>query len=168
MSYAFSVSRRGVRTAAALGAATLGLLATTGCGLTKPTPLATVTVGSDTVTTEAACIAREKKPLGREEGFACLQQKTDATITVGQGDRVHVGVEPEMADAGWVYFVDQRPMSAEELGSTYQTFQADQWFQPQPGQNGQATVPDEVTLSVATLGEDELEGVWNITLKREQ
>lgn len=168
MSYAFSVSRRGVRTAAALGAATLGLLVTTGCGLTQPTPLATVTVGSDTVTTEAACMATEDKPLDREEGFACLKGKPDATITVGQGDRVHLGVEPEMADAGWVYFVNQRPMSAEELGSTYQTFDADQWFQPQPGQGGQASVPDKVTLSVATLGEDDLEGVWNVTIKREQ
>jgi hypothetical protein len=163
MSYAFSVSRRGLRTAAALGAATLGLLVTTACE--KPTPLMTVTVGSDTVTTEAACYAENGEALSREEGFGCLKQKTDRTITVGQGDRVHLGVEPEMADAGWVFFVDQRPMSAEELGSTYQTYEVDQWFQPQPGQG---SVPDEVTLSVATLGEDELEGVWNIKVEREK
>jgi hypothetical protein len=163
MSYAFSVSRRGVRTAAALGAATLGLLATTACE--KPTPLMTVTVGSETVTTEAACYAESGESLKRDEGFACLKKKADTTITLSQGDRVHVGVEPEMADAGWVFFVNQRPMAAEELGSTYQTFDAGQWFQPQPGQQ---SVPDEVTLSVATLGEDDLEGVWNIKVKREQ
>ncbi|MDT0378469.1 DUF2771 domain-containing protein [Streptomyces sp. RKND-216] len=163
MSYAFSVSRRGLRTAAALGAATLGLLVTTACE--KPTPLMTVTVGSETVTTEAACYAEDGKALSRDEGFACLKQKPDATIGVRQGDRVHVGVEPEMADAGWVVFANQRPMSAEELTSTYQTFDAEQWFQPQPGQG---SAPDEVTLSVATLGEDELEGVWNIKVTREK
>lgn len=165
MSYAFSVTRRGLRTGAALGAATLGLLVTTGCGLTAPTPLTTVTVGSDTVTTEAACYATEGEALTRDEGFACLKEKADTTITVGQGDRVHLGVEPEMAEAGWVFFVNQRPMSAEQLSSTYQTFDADKWFQPQPGQS---SVPDEVTLSVATLGEKDLEGVWNIKVEREQ
>lgn len=168
MSYAFSVSRRGVRTGAALGAAALGLLVTTGCGLTKPTPLATVTVGSDTVTTEAACLASEDEPLGNEKGLACLKEKSDATVTVRQGDRVHLGVEPEMAKSGWVYFVDQRLLAPGELDSTYQTLDTDQWFRPQPGQNGQASVPDEVTLSVATLGEDSLDGVWNVTIKREQ
>lgn len=163
MSYAFSVSRRGLRTAAALGAATLGLLVTTACE--KPTPLMTVTVGTDTVTTEAACYAEDGAALQREEGIACLQQKAEKTIEVGQGDRVHLGVEPEMADAGWVYFVDGRPLAAEKLGSTYQTFDATQWFQPQPGAT---SMPKEVTLSVATLGDDEIGGVWNIKVKRDK
>lgn len=166
MSHAFSVPRRGARTVAALGAAALGLLVTTGCGLTKPTPLATVTVGSETVTTEAACFETENEPLKPEEGLACLDKKAGATLTVAQGDRVHLGVEPEMAEQGWVYFVNQRPMSAEELGSTYQTFQTDGWFQPQPGPNGQPKTPDKVTLSVATLDKNQLNAVWNITLKR--
>ncbi|EST39276.1 hypothetical protein N566_02870, partial [Streptomycetaceae bacterium MP113-05] len=147
----------------ALGAATLGLLVTTACE--KPTPLTTMTVGSDTVTTEAACYAGDGGALKRKEGIACLKEKADKTLTVAQGDRVHLGVEPEMADAGWVYFVNGNPMSAEKLGSTYQTFDADEWFQPQPGAT---SVPDEVTLSVATLGDDEIGGVWNIKVEREK
>ncbi|MFR9673651.1 hypothetical protein [Streptomyces sp. TR06-5] len=165
MSYAFSVSRRGVRTAAALGAATLGLLATAGCGMTEPTALTTVTVGSETVTTEATCLPEGDGGLTRKEGFACLKKKPDATITVKQGDRIHLGVEPDMAETGWIYFVNQRPMSAEAMKSTYQTVDSNDWFQPNPNQ---PSPPKKVTLSVTTLGKNELKGIWNITVEREQ
>jgi hypothetical protein len=167
MSYAFPVSSRGVRTAAALGAAALGLLVTTGCGLTKPTPLTTVTVGSETVTTEAACFAAEDKALKGKEAVDCLKKGADATITVDQGERLHLGVEPEMGHAGWAYFVNQRPMSAKMVDSTYQTLDTSQWFQPQ---RGQSAAPDEVTLSVVTFGEGQGEaaGVWNVGIKRTQ
>lgn len=89
------------RAAAALGAVSLGLVLLTACE--KPTPLATVTVGTKTVTTEATdkCYADGKK-LPSPIFIACLSAAPKHTITVKPGEKVRVGVDPSIGEKGWL------------------------------------------------------------------
>lgn len=165
MSYAFSVSRRGLRTAAALGAAALGLLVTTACE--KPTPLMTVTVGSDTVTTEAACYA-DGEALKQSSFKKCLNEKADESIEVGYGDKIRIGVEPETADKGWTLLVNGRRALPEPIDTTYHSFPGDVFFQrsaqPRSGAGGGA---DEAKVSVVAMGDGKVYGIWHVKAERE-
>src|SRR5690242_12170894 len=90
------------RSAAAVGAVVLGLAALSACS--KPTPLATVTVGSDTINSQAACY-NDGKPLSTSTLRSCLSKTpTDNAITVRAIDSVHIGVDPDVAKNGWLVF----------------------------------------------------------------
>ncbi|GAA2386290.1 DUF2771 domain-containing protein [Streptomyces glaucosporus] len=152
---------RTIRTAVAIGAATLGLVALSACE--KPTPRATVTVGSDSVSTEATCF-EEDKALTQDKVLSCVQKKTDTAITVGEGDMLRIGVDPEIAETGWVVFLGERPVVSEPIGKTYRSFSSDGLFSQANG-----TSSDKVQLSIVGYdGSKYRGGVWRIDLDREK
>ncbi|MDG9704194.1 DUF2771 domain-containing protein [Streptomyces sp. DH37] len=153
---------RTIRTAVAIGAATLGLVALSACE--KPTPRATVTVGADSVSTEAACYEDNEK-ISQDKVLSCAKQETDTSITVGEGDLLRIGVDPEMAEDGWVLFLDGQPAVTDRIGKTYRSFSGDAFFQN--GEQGQGGEPQSVQLSIVEYDGSDYRGVWNVELKRE-
>lgn len=147
------------RRAAALGAVSLGLFALAACD--KPTPLATVTVGSSSVHTEAAkgCYNDGNK-IAETKFVACLQGKATQKITVPAGEEVRIGVDPAIADNGWILAIGTSGKS-DLLKSSYRSFSGDQFFTD--AQTGQTT--NSVTLNVIeTTGKQDYLGVWQIKL----
>ncbi|MEU7044470.1 hypothetical protein AB0A77_25885 [Streptomyces varsoviensis] len=155
---------KGRRAAAAVGAVTLGLVALTACD--KPTPLATVTVGSTTVSSEATdgCFG-DGKALDKSVMEKCLSKKDGKTVKVGAGEKVRIGVEPKIADTGWVV-VAGGPVMPEPTNNTYRTFDTDTLF-TQKNQMGQATLMDKVTVTVIELNKGEAKGMWHFNLERD-
>lgn len=166
MNNAISDSRRGLRTATAIGAVSLGLLALSACE--KPTPLTTVTVGTDTVNTEAACYAHGD-PIESSEAKKCLEKKAEQSISAGKGDKIRFGVEPDMAETGWMLFIDGRPVLPEPIDKTYYSFPADAFFQQssQPGRPSQKP-PKSVQVSVVETADGEFHGVWQLRVERDK
>lgn len=163
---AFSSWGKG-RRAAALGAVSLGLLTLSACE--KPTPLATVTVGTDSVIAEAVCYD-DGKPLGRLDAedkaeqakFAkCLSTAPTETITVHPGEKVRLGVEPDMAEQGWIALSNAARLNNLSK-QTYQTFEGDQLFLNQQTRS----LEDSAVVSVMTSKAGGYTGVWNIKLER--
>ncbi|MGW3242050.1 hypothetical protein [Streptomyces sp. NPDC001070] len=149
------------RRAAALGAVSLGLIALSACE--KPTPLATVTVGDKTVTTEATskCYVKGKK-LTEQVFLACLQTKPKKTVTVRAGDKVRIGVDPEIAEKGWVVATGTSGKSGLLKDTTYRSFDAETLLSD--SQTG--TAASEVTLNIIeTSGAQDYLGVWQFKLK---
>jgi hypothetical protein len=152
------------RTATAAGAVALGLLALSACE--KPTAMATVTVGSESVSHEAACHADGKK-LATEKLRECLDKDFGDQLTVHDGEKVRVGVDPEIAETGWAVVLNGQPAMSEASKDTYKTFPYDQVFAPQQGGLGGAQVPEKVRLTIiqVTKGGD-ASGTWQFTLKK--
>jgi len=156
MTNATSGSRRRLRTASALGAVSLGLLALSACQ--KPTPLTTVTVNGDSVHTEAACY-HDGKAIDNDKLKGCVNKKPDVSLKVAQGDRVRIGVEPDVADHGWVLYGSQQQ---EAFHNTYQSFSGDAFFQSTQG----GAPSDKAQLTVLELKNSKVTGVWVVKLKR--
>lgn len=162
MTYAIPGTRRGLRSATALGAVSLGLLAATACE--KPTPLATVTVGSDTVTTEAACY-EDGEAIRQSKVQDCLGKKAGKSIEVARGDKIRFGVEPGMADTGWMLFVNGQPALPEPIDTTYYSFPGDAFFQSQdPG--GQGGTGKKAQVSIVETAKGKVKGVWHVNVER--
>ena len=157
--------RRTIRTTVAVGAATLGLVALSACG-EKPTPMSTVTVGSDSVSTEAACY-RDGDAISQERVFSCAQEKTDTTITVGEGDILRIGVDPEIAESGWVFFINGQPATADPIEKTYRSVSGDGIFTSQQAQSDDGSKPKSVQFSIVEYDGSQYRGVWNIKLESE-
>ncbi|MFP8964296.1 DUF2771 domain-containing protein [Streptomyces nanhaiensis] len=153
---------RTIRTAVAIGAATLGLVALSACE--KPTPRATVTVGSDSVSTEAACYEDNGK-ISQEKVLSCAKEGTETSITVGQGDLLRIGVDPEIAEDGWVLFLNGQPAVTDRITKTYRSFSGDAFFQNGGDQQGGS--PQSVQLSIVEYDGSNYRGVWNFELERE-
>ncbi|MCC3770409.1 DUF2771 domain-containing protein [Streptomyces sp. UNOC14_S4] len=157
MTVAFFQGRRR-RGAAAVGAVAFGLLALSACD--KPTPLATVTVGSTTVQTEAACFD-EDKALDQAGLEKCLkEQPSDSakTVKVKPGDKVHVGVDPKIADEGW-FVVSSNQQQNNNTKLTYATLDGQRLFAV-PSPMGGSTLSKDTVLSVISKN-----GVWSVKLQ---
>ncbi|MBH1936052.1 DUF2771 domain-containing protein [Streptomyces sp. AV19] len=150
MTAAFFRGRRR-RAAAAAGAVTFGLVVLSACD--KPTPMATLTVGSSTVQSEASCY-EDGGAIDQKDLADCLG-KSGKTIKATVDDKLHIGVDPKIADHGWTVFVDGQPALG-KMTKTYRTLQAGGFFQ-----GGK----DEVKISIVEVGDREALGVWNFTLK---
>lgn len=151
MTAAFFRGRR-QRAAAAVGAVTFGLVALSACD--KPTPLATVTVGSTTVTSEAACYEDgerlDNKALGK-----CLAEGSPKTIKVKPGEKVRVGVDTKLADKGWMVLSNGASLT-DRLKLSYTSLDNQNvFYDPRTRQ----AVPSTL-LSVITS-----DGVWNFKLE---
>ncbi|MGW8374364.1 DUF2771 domain-containing protein [Streptomyces sp. ODS28] len=155
MSYA--ISRRGVRTATAIGAVSLGLLALSACE--KPTPMATATVNGESVSVEASCYEGGKTiPSGQVK--ECLGKKAEKSVKVGPGDKVRFGVDPDIAKDGWFLVSDNKTTPLPQpTKKTYHSFPGDAFFQQQSamGQPGPPKKEAQVTIGTAT-------GVWHVKL----
>ncbi|MET7764427.1 hypothetical protein ABZS86_30905 [Streptomyces sp. NPDC005355] len=158
---------KGRRAATAACAVSLGLIALSACD--KPTPLATVTVGTTTVTAEApnGCYG-DGKDLSSAKFKKCLSAKPDKTIKVGAGDKVRIGVDPEIAKSSWG-LIANNPVMAEASKETYRSFDSDTLFAQQNPQTGQTSLQKSVTITVAELGKGSqgIKGIWRFKLERD-
>ncbi|MBT3154821.1 DUF2771 domain-containing protein [Streptomyces sp. CHD11] len=148
--------RRAVATA---GAVSAGLLVLAACD--KPTPIATVTVGSDSASSEATC-GGEGKALKAAELTKCLQDKGVDELTVDPDEPVRFGVDPEIADNGWIILMNGQPLLSEAETKTYTTIPGNIFFNAQYGAQGDSTL-----VSIKEGGNDEATGLWSFRLKKD-
>lgn len=149
--------RHSRRAAATLGAVSAGLLVLSACD--EPTPMATVTIGSDSISAEAACY----RTLTAAEAVECAKEKPSKSIELPEDEALRIGVDPEIADAGWTLWIDGRQVVSETFDRTYKAFPSPGLFATQPGQ----TAPKSLTISVVQQNAEgsKIEGVWNFKLK---
>ncbi|MFG2294021.1 DUF2771 domain-containing protein [Streptomyces sp. NPDC048603] len=146
------ISGRARRSVAALGAVSAGLLVLSACD--KPTPLATVTVGTSSVSTEApsGCKAEKGKDLALERVQECLTDPKGAKdIEYGHGDTLRLGVEPEVVEDGkrWQVVLDGQPV-VDPTSNTYRSFPNVDIF----ATGNQGGSPASRRLGIVQLAED--------------
>jgi hypothetical protein len=137
------------RAATAFGAISLGLITLSACD--KPTPAATVTVGSKSVQAEATAACRESggKKLTENVFVTCLQNTPKHHITVPVGDQVRIGVDPSIGKKGWLIAANTTLVTNEVLkDKTYWSLDSAQLFQQSDPQTGSTTVAKSVTLNI--------------------
>ncbi|MFD3545294.1 DUF2771 domain-containing protein [Streptomyces sp. NPDC058655] len=153
-------SGRARRSVAALGAVSAGLLLLSACD--KPTPLATVTVGTASVSAEAAC--HDGTELSMEKVQGCLTDLKDAkTVEYRRGDTLRLGVEPEVVEGGkqWQAVLDGQPIT-EPSSNTYRSFPGADVF----ATGGEGTAPESKKLSFVQVSEEGKPlAVWAFNLK---
>ncbi|CAL9480412.1 DUF2771 domain-containing protein [Streptomyces sp. enrichment culture] len=153
-----SVVRRR-RAVAAAGAVSAGLLVLTACD--KPTPVATITVGSDSISDEALCYNDGDK-LDEKSLAKCAKNTDDVeSIEVDQDQYVRFGVDPEIAEHGWVVLVNGRPFT-EATKKTYTTLPFNAFFNAQYGSEGDTNT---VSIQEGTKG---VRGVWTFKVKQSE
>ncbi|MFE9683106.1 hypothetical protein ACFYXC_30165 [Streptomyces sp. NPDC002701] len=147
------------RAVAAAGAVSAGLLVLSACD--KPTPMATVTVGKNSISAEAECY-EDGKDIGKEEATKCALKKASDTISVSQGETLRIGVDPEIADEGWALYLNGQQVTA-PYKKTYYAFEGVDLFAAQEGQEP----PKTIYISVVKQNESgtQFKGVWNFKLK---
>ncbi|MBV9024476.1 MAG: hypothetical protein JO362_11950 [Streptomycetaceae bacterium] len=147
------------RSAAAASAVALGLFALSACS--KPTPLATVTVGKGTVNTEATCY-NNGKPLTAEILQSCLSKQPTHTVKVRQTDTIHLGVEPAMAKNGWL-IIGNSMQKTNLIKDTYRSFSGQSLFIDQT--TGQPT--SSVVMNIVESAGDNSSalGVWKFKME---
>ncbi|MGW3494700.1 DUF2771 domain-containing protein [Streptomyces sp. NPDC001020] len=148
-------SRRAV---AALGAVSAGLLLLSACN--KPTPMATVTVGTNSVSSQAGpdCY-NDGKTVSNANLVKCLASKDVKSITVDPDETVRFGVDPSIADKGWTILMNGQPLT-DSSTKTYRTIPGSVFFNAQYGATGNST-----RVSVKA-GERTVTGLWTFKLKK--
>ncbi|MFI1757437.1 DUF2771 domain-containing protein [Streptomyces sp. NPDC020571] len=150
------------RAVAAVGAVSAGLLLLSACD--EPTPISTITVGSDSVSSEATC-GGEGKTLSADEIDKCLKDKDAKSITVDQDETVRFGVDPDVADKHWTILMNGQQL-VEDSDKTYRTVPGSVFFNAQYGAQGNST-----NVAVAARdGKDDSQnvtGVWVFKLKKD-
>ncbi|MER7047400.1 MULTISPECIES: DUF2771 domain-containing protein [Streptomyces] len=152
----FSGKRR--RAAATIGAVSAGLLVLSACE--KPTPLATVTVGSESVNSEAACY-NDGKPIKESLVQDCLNKDSGKTVKVALDDKIRFGVDPEIAENGWTLFIGGQPAEQEPYKKTYRSIPASAFFTSQTGETASKT-----KISIVETDGKKLIGIWLFTLEK--
>ncbi|MBQ0998969.1 DUF2771 domain-containing protein [Streptomyces nigra] len=152
-----SVVRRR-RALAAAGAVSAGVLVLSACD--KPTPLATVTVGTSSVHSEATCGGESGETVKTADLPKCLKGKDIKTITVDPDETVRFGVDPEIADEGWTILMNGQPLT-DSSTKTYRTVPGSVFFNAQYGASGNSTL-----VSIKE-GERDVTGVWSFKLKKD-
>ncbi|MFE0809416.1 DUF2771 domain-containing protein [Streptomyces sp. NPDC058794] len=150
------------RAVAAAGAVSAGLLLLSACD--QPTPMATVTVGSDSVSSEATC-GGEGKTLETAEIQKCLEKDDVESISVNPDETVRFGVDPEIADQRWTILMNGQQL-INDTSNTYRTVPASVFFNAQYGAQGDSTL---VTLKVGDgkVDSEEATGLWSFRLKKD-
>ncbi|MFI5807295.1 DUF2771 domain-containing protein [Streptomyces sp. NPDC051561] len=151
------------RTTAALAVASAGLLVLSACD--KPTPLATVTVGTESVNSEAVCYNDAAEGIKEKDAAGCLNKKAAKTIKVSMEDKVRLGVDPEIAENGWTVFINGQPAEQEPYKKTYRTIPGNAFFSS--GQQGAPPVK-EATVSIVETNSSskKLVGVYSFKLEK--
>ncbi|WP_031073194.1 hypothetical protein [Streptomyces sp. NRRL S-118] len=158
MTVAFN-SGKARRAGVALGAVSAGLLVLSACG-DKPTPLATVTVGSDSVNAEATCY-NDGEAIKESEIKKCLDTKSGKTIEVSLDDKIHFGVDPEIAEHGWTLFIGGQQAEQEPYKKTYRTIPASAFLSSQTGE-----MSNTAQISIVETSGKKLTGIWHFELKK--
>jgi hypothetical protein len=172
IAFATRRGRRTVRTTVAVGTVSLGLLALSGCQ--KPSPNAHFTLGSHTASKETAegCHTHGGDPLGADRVRACLEGEDGVPVfTTHAGDTFRVGVDPEVAEDGWLLFYDGVLFDANPFSTTYQTFSVDELSRTARERNeepGALPSPAELRLVVAQVNDDyDVEAIWSSASQEE-
>ncbi|WP_225834046.1 DUF2771 domain-containing protein [Streptomyces sp. NK08204] len=153
-----SASRRR-RAVAAAGAVSAGLLVLSACD--KPTPISTITVGHSWVHSEAACY-NDGDALDTKSLMKCATNDKDAkSIKVDQDETVRFGVDPKIADAGWVILVNGRQFT-DVSKKTYRTIPGSAFFNAQYGTQGETNT---VSIQEGEVGKG-VKGFWTFKLKK--
>ncbi|WP_432147449.1 DUF2771 domain-containing protein [Streptomyces sp. bgisy029] len=151
-------SGKGRRIGVALGAVSAGLLVLSACD--KPTPLATVTVGTTSVNSEAACY-NDGEAIKESLIQGCLNKKAEKTIEVAMDDKVRFGVDPEIAEKGWTLFINGQQAEQEPFTKTYRTIPGSAFFASQTGEPASKT-----NVSIVETSGKKLTGIWQFELKK--
>ncbi|OKJ01577.1 hypothetical protein AMK18_09010 [Streptomyces sp. CB01249] len=152
-------SGKGRRIGVALGAVSAGLLVLSACD--KPTPLATVTVGDNSVSSEAACY-NDGKALENSEAQKCLNKKAEKSIKVSMTDTVHFGVDPDIADNGWTLFLDGQRGEPEPSKKTYRSINGSAFFSTQT----EGAAPKNSQVSIVETKGAKVIGIWHFKLEK--
>ncbi|WP_405881507.1 DUF2771 domain-containing protein [Streptomyces sp. NBC_01136] len=145
------------RAVAALGAVSAGLLALSACE--KPTPLATITVGKNSVSSETDCY-NDGKEVKTADLAKCLTSKNIKSIKVDPDETVRFGVDPKIADNGWTILMNGQPLT-ESSTKTYRTIPGSVFFNAQYGASGNST-----TVSIKE-GDKTVTGLWSFKFKKD-
>ncbi|UXY28308.1 DUF2771 domain-containing protein [Streptomyces sp. HUAS TT20] len=151
-----SASRRR-RAVAAAGAVSAGLLVLSACE--KPTPIATITVGTSSVNSEATCY-NDGKALTAASLASCLKDTDIKSIKVDPDETVRFGVDPAVADSGWTILMNGQPLT-DSSNKTYRTIPGSVFFNAQYGAQGNSTL-----VSIKE-GEKDVKGLWSFKLKKD-
>jgi hypothetical protein len=155
-------SGRARRVGVAVGVVSVGLLVLSSCD--KPTPLSTVTVGTDSVHTGASCY-QDGKAVKTADIQPCLNKKAGKTIKVSMDDQVRFGVEPAIADAGWTIFINGQPAEQEPYKKTFRTIPGSAFFAAD-SQTG-APAPSKTEVSIVETHGKQLTGIWHFKLEKD-
>ncbi len=147
-----AVRRR--RAVAAAGAVSAGLLVLSACD--KPTPVSTITVGRDSVHTEATCY-NDGDAVKTAELTKCLKAST--SISVDPDATVRFGVDPKIAENGWTILMNGQPLT-DSSKKTYRTIPGSVFFNTQYGATGNSTV-----VSIKE-GDKTVKGIWSFKFKK--
>ncbi|MEV0484179.1 DUF2771 domain-containing protein [Streptomyces sp. NPDC050508] len=147
-----AVRRR--RAVAAAGAVSAGLLVLSACD--KPTPVSTITVGRNSVHTEATCY-NDGDAVKTAELTKCLKAST--SISVDPDATVRFGVDPKIADNGWTILMNGQPLT-DSSKKTYRTIPGSVFFNTQYGATGNSTV-----VSIKE-GDKTVKGIWSFKFKK--
>nr|WP_189706020.1 DUF2771 domain-containing protein [Streptomyces anandii] len=150
-----AVRRR--RAVAAAGAVSAGLLVLSACS--KPTPLSTITVGRDSVSSEATCY-NDGNAIKTADLAKCLKDTDIKSIKVDPDETVRFGVDPKIADQGWTILMNGQPLT-DSSKKTYRTIPGSVFFNAQYGASGNSTL-----VSIKE-GEKDVKGLWSFTLQKE-
>ncbi|MFI1731398.1 DUF2771 domain-containing protein [Streptomyces acidicola] len=145
------------RAVATLGAVSAGLLVLSACE--KPTPMATVTVGTNSVSSETDCY-NDGKAVPTAELAKCLKSKDIKSIKVDPDETVRFGVDPNIADKGWTILMNGQPLT-DTSTKTYRTIPGSVFFNAQYGAQGNTTV-----VSIQQ-GETNVTGLWSFKLTKD-
>ncbi|MER6674555.1 DUF2771 domain-containing protein [Streptomyces sp. NPDC000983] len=156
-----SVVRRR-RAVAAAGAVSAGLLVLSACD--KPTPIATITVGTSSVSEEATCGGGDET-LKTEDLTACLKDTDIKSLTVDPDKTVRIGVDPEIADKRWSILMNGQPIT-DDFDKTYQEIPGSVFFNAQYGAQGNSTLVS-IKAGDGEKGGEAVTGLWSFKLKKE-
>ncbi|MFJ9560071.1 DUF2771 domain-containing protein [Streptomyces fuscichromogenes] len=145
------------RVVAAAGAVSAGLLVLSACD--KPTPIATITVGTHSVNSEASCY-NDGKALDTASLTKCLKDTGIKSIKVDPDDTVRFGVDPKIADNGWTILMNGQALT-ESSTKTYRTIPGSVFFNAQYGASGNSTL-----VSIKE-GDKTVLGLWSFKLKKD-
>ncbi|MBV2354662.1 DUF2771 domain-containing protein [Streptomyces sp. J2-1] len=146
------------RAVAAAGAVAAGLLVLSACD--KPSPVATVTVGQNSVNSEALCY-NDGNALTAKTLASCVKNvKSAKSISVDPDATVRFGVDPKIADAGWILLVNGRQFT-DVSKKTYTTIPGSAFFNAQYGTQGNSN-----TVSIQ-MGQNPAKGYWSFKLNKD-
>ncbi|MFF7881958.1 DUF2771 domain-containing protein [Streptomyces sp. NPDC007896] len=145
------------RAVAALGAVSAGLLVLSACD--KPTPLATITVGKNSVSSETACY-NDGKEVKTADLAKCLKGTDIKSIKVDPDETVRFGVDPKIADNGWTILMNGQPLT-DSSKKTYRTIPGSVFFNAQYGASGNSTL-----VSIKE-GDKTVTGLWTFKFKKD-
>ncbi|MFJ8362378.1 DUF2771 domain-containing protein [Streptomyces sp. NPDC093984] len=147
---------RSRRAVAAFGAVSAGLLLLSACD--KPSPLATITVGTNSVSSQTDCY-NDGKEVPSADLAKCLKSKDIKSIKVDPDETVRFGVDPTIADKGWTILMNGQPLT-ESSTKTYRTIPGSVFFNAQYGASGNSTL-----VSIKE-GESKVTGLWSFKLEK--